>query len=200
MHALQNIAESASTPLTKAPLPSNSPDDRFNGKMYAQEVLAKMVADTIGWKTLVHRLFHMTVESRKVAVDTIKKWKDMKAEELMDLHGWDKKKANKFLNSASTRASQINKIAAAINAGMSYNTLKDAWKCSDPEELSIEALYKTAQEFMGAQSTRGRKPDALLIKLHKWMEQQKKNQEPNAEDRKVMEELVSLYNRLAPQE
>lgn len=195
MHALQNIAESASTQVTKAPLPSNSPDDRFNGKMYAQEVLALMVAQASGWKEAVHKLFHMTVEARKVAVESIKKWKEMTAEELMDRHNWDKKKANKFLNSATTRASQINKIATAINAGMTYELLGTQWKCPDPENLSVDSLYETAKEFMGAQANRGRKPDPLLIKLHKWMEQQKKN-EPNAEDRKVMEELNSLYNRL----
>ncbi len=196
MHALQTIRETGSLPMTKAPTPTESKDDRDTGKVFAQEVLGLMISQAAGWKPVVQKLFGMTVEARTVAVEQIGKWKSIKVEELMDTHKMDERAAKKFLNSAGTRMSQITKIAKAINGGMTEETLSVYWKCSDPLELSIDAIYKCAVEFLGADA-RGRKPDTLLVKLGKWIEVQKKNPDPNAEDRRVMDELLSVYNRLA---
>lgn len=197
-HSLQTIAETGSKPMQKAPLPDESHDDRTTGKLVAQEAIGLMLAQHAGWKPIVHRLFTLTIEARKVLADSLAKWRAACIEGTADLHGMSEKDAKKMVNSAAVRLSQINTICKALNGGMTYDTLTHAWECSDPQELSIEAIYKTAKEFSGADA-RGRKPDTLLVKLGKWIEAQKKGAtDMSAEDRQILDEIVKLHNTLAP--
>lgn len=197
MHALAAIEQNMARPMTKTPIPNETYDDRTQGKLKAQEVIGLMIHQHAGWKDQVHGLFTLTVEARKVMSEQLSAWRKACTEGTADLHGMDTKKAKKFVNSASTRISQINTIIKALNGGMTYDTLREAWKCDDPQELSIESVYSTAKEFAGADA-RGRKPDTLLVKLGKWIEVQKKGMDADAsaEDRKVLDDLIQLHNRL----
>ena len=197
VHSIQKIRETGSLPMAKAPLPTESVDDRTKGKLFAQEVIALMVGQSAGWKDKVHALFGMTVEARTVFIDALDKWKKAVTDGVEELHGMDEKRAKKFMNSASVRLSQMRGICKAINGGMTYETLKEAWKCPDPENLSIESVYDTAKAFNGA-GAKGRTPDSMLVKLGKWIEAQKKtiNDDASAEDAAVLREMVELHNRL----
>ncbi len=194
MHALQNIAETGARPMQKAPLPVNSHDDRTTGKLMAQEVIGLMIAQHAGWKDHCHRLFTMTIEGRKVLMQALADWRKACVEGTAELHGMDDKAAKKLVNSSATRLSQFNTICKALNGGMTYDTLREEWNCNDPQELSIEAVYKTAKEFAGADA-RGRKADTLLVKLGKWIAVQEKGAADfTAEDRKIMDDMIKVFN------
>lgn len=193
-HALQTIANLGSRPMQKQPLPDNTHDDRTIGKLKAQEIIGLMLSQHAGWKDHCHAMFTLTIEARKVLVEALQKWRTACIEGTADLHGMSEKDAKKMINSSATRLSQFNTICKALNGGMTYDTLREAWKCDDPQELSIESVYHTAKQFAGADA-RGRKPDTLLVKLGKWIEVQKKGAtDMTAEERQLLDDLLKLYN------
>lgn len=194
MHAMQVIANSGSLPMTKQPLPTEAPDDRTKGKLFAQECIALVVGQAAPWLELSRRAFEMTVEARKVAVEQMDRWLKQKREELADLHDSDAKTAAKRINSATTQLSKMRTVINAINSGMTHETCANYWNNAF-SELGFDAIVEVARTFSNSKA--GRKPDTLLVKLGKWIEVQKKGTIETAEDRALLDELIKFYNSKA---
>lgn len=196
-HALKTIEEGKYKPMTKQQIAKDTYDDRTTGKLFAAEVTGLVMSQAVSWGDKARQLLGMTIEARTAAVEALNKWKRDLKEGLIELHGMDKPRATKFINSATTQVSKINKIAEAMNGGMDEAMLRQRWGFSDGiENLGYECFVETARELCG--SAAGRKPDTLLVKLSKWIEAQKKGADKfTAEDRKIMDELVKFYNQVS---
>lgn len=191
-HALASIERNRALPMTKQPIPNESPDDRTTGTLFAQEIIALQVGQAVTWGQLAHRAFGMTIEARKVTMERLDKWLKAKREETSEVTDVDDKTARKRVNSATTQLSNMRTIMHALNAGMTYETLAAYHKCNDPENLGFAAIVELARTF--SKSTAGRKPDTLLVKLGKWLEVQKKGTPETAEERQLLDDLIKFYN------
>lgn len=192
-HAMAKIERTKSAPMTKQPAPTEAPDDRTKGKLFAQECIALVIGQASPWLDLTRRAFDMTVEARKVAVDQLDRWIKAKRDELAQIHDTEDKVARKRLNSATVQLSKMRTCIKAMNGGMTRDTCAEYWK-NTFDNLGFDAVVEVARTF--SDSKAGRKPDSLLVKLGKWIEVQKKGVE-TAEDRALMDELLKFYNTKA---
>jgi len=194
--SMAGIAESGSLPITKQPLPAEGLDARMLGNNLALEVVALATMDQNRWHRVAWQIIKGTTDMRAAYLKAIKKQQLVMKDAVEDAHG-DDKTARRQLASATVNISCCNTIATAFNAGATVEGMVEYFRVSDPENLGFQKLVEYARTF--SQSKAGRKPDPILVKLHKWIEANKKDPSTlTAEDLKVLTELQDLYKRLAP--
>jgi hypothetical protein len=193
------IADSGSLPITKQPLPAEGLDAKMQGNVLADEVMALATMDQNRWHRIAWTIIRMTTDARAAYLKAIKKRLSTAKEAVEEAHGEGAKNEQKMLRSATTQVSNCNTIANAFNAGATIEGLVEFHKVSDPENLGFLKLVEYARTF--SKATAGRKPDPLLVKLHKWLEANKKTTDTlTAEDLAVLRELTDVYKRLAAEQ
>lgn len=196
-HPAQTIATMGALPFTKQPTPAEGTDARMQASLLTAETMALIKGQSIQWHAVAWKIIGMTTDGRAAYVKMLDK--ELAAlRESVENHetlNYDEKAARKLVASATTKASECRTIANAFNGSANKEGLAEYFHVSDPENLNFQMILEYARTFN--KSAAGRKPDTLLVKLGKWIEVQKKSPEPNAEDQRVMQELLSLYNRLA---
>ena len=194
-HAMQSIANGGMTPFTKQPVHNEGADARMRGNVLAQETIALVRTQDTKWQDIAWSIINLPTDGREAYIKALDKQLEAMRDDVQGFHGYDDKTTKKTVATATVRVSQCRTIAKGFNAGGSIEGLQAFYNIDDPKGLGFIMLYQYAQTF--SKSVAGRKADTLLVKLGKWIEVQKKAQtEPNAEDQKVMQELISLHNRL----
>jgi hypothetical protein len=193
------IAESGSMPIQKQEIPDIGRDQRMMGNTLAQEVLAHARNAAQSWAGFAWRVIkELTTDGRVAFLRAIKdNLDDMR--KANEQEGFDAKLMRKRIASATVYVSQLNTIANAFNGGASVEGLAAYHGVNDPENLGFVMIYEYAQIF--SKSAAGRKRDALIVKLGKWLDGQKKEIDQfTAEDRAVYATLVAKFNELKPAE
>jgi hypothetical protein len=194
-HPNQSIADGALQQFTKPPIHNEGRDARMMGNVLAQETIALVRTQDTKWQDIAWQIIGLPTDGREAYIKALDKQLEAMREDVQTFHGYDDKTTKKTVATATVRVSQCRTIAKGFNAGGSIEGLQAFYNIDDPKGLGFNMLYQYAQTF--SKSVAGRKADTLLVKLGKWIEVQKKQStEPNAEDQKVMQELINLHNRL----
>ena len=198
-HPLQNIAESGAQPMTKVVALRTGNPDKTSGMMWAQTAIALCMGQQSPWSKLAFELFSLNIEQREAAIKAWRSWKSEKTKAFKNgeeqTPRMDAKTFGKVLNTATTRLSHMTKISEAITSGMDIEAVAHHFhiKEQDVAGLSVDMLYEVAQKFAGTKA--GRKPDAFLVKLGKFLEAASKAGIPDSDldhYNKVVEYVNSL--------
>lgn len=199
-HHMAAIAAGGLTPMKKAPIFNEGRDARVDGNMLAQQTIALARTQDQTWQNIAWSIIGLTTDGRAAYITALDKNLRAMKDEVEEFHSMEQKAARKLVNSATVNISRCRTIANAFNGGASSDGMKAHYNVDDPTGLGFIMIYNYAQTF--SKSAAGRKPDLLLVKLGKWIEAQKKGLSVDnpKEDHDVMQELISLYNRLTPSE
>lgn len=197
VHPMQQFAELGATPVPKV-MELRSAAPGRNGAFWAQQAIALCMGQATQWTQLAHELWNFTTEEREAA---IKAWRDWKTAKIKARKSgeeqspkMDDKAFNRIMATATQRISNMSTIAKALDSGMTKGATAQYFSINieDVPALGIDSLLEVARTF--SKSTVGRKPDAFMVKLGKFMEQAKKNlTDADMDDyNKVVEFLNSL--------
>ena len=173
-------------PMRKADLPTESRDDRMAGSMLAHEAVALAMGDSVKWRTLAVRVINLTVEARKVFIETLKDSGKM----MRDAHksaGFEKKFTAAQINSFNVQLSKLRQVANAWNKGGDLHGMAvflnskqedEAKHVSETDILAnagFEAFVTYARTF--SEGKPGRPPQSWMTKAQKWLETNKPDED-----------------------
>jgi hypothetical protein len=198
---METIRTSGSLPMKKAPIRLESRDDRLQGELLSAEVLAAAKGHDNIWLAFAWRVIDMTPEARDVFVNRIKAEKSAMTKGQTEA-GVDEKTAKSRTATFGVQVSRLTGIAKAWNAGGSVEGLcdymnqgfTDKSKHAKPEDMRAHAsfigIYEYAKILNG--SGLGRKPDALVVKLAKFIKANTST-DADANDTALIAKLTELY-------
>ena len=206
MHAMQQIAESGSTPMKAKPLPTMTQDDRIKGMTLANEAIALAKGNSNKWRALAITIIGLTVEARGVFLSTIKAERTALTKQQTEAGFTAKGYAKGVTASFSVELSKLATIASAFNGGASVSGWREyinkmqedkTKHATDDAEVLEHAGYETLVSYARtfSQSSAGRKADDWVTKFGKFLERNK----PDADDDKMQqhyEAAVKLYNSM----
>lgn len=198
-HPLQKFATEGAQQLIKVEQLRAAAPGR-NGAFWAQQAIALCMQQATAWTQLAHELFPMTTEEREAAIKAWRDWKTAKVKARKSGEEqspkMDDKMFNRIMATATQRLTNMSTIAKALDSGMTTGGIAQfyAINVEDVGDLSIDALYQVALTF--SKSVAGRKPDAFLVKLGKFLEKNKPTAESPEQDIADYNKVVSFLNSL----
>lgn len=214
VHALQTISETGSRPMTKATIPAEGTDARMQGSTLCAEVMAA-IKGPAPWRGFAIRIINMTVDARSAFL------KAMKAE-LTDLRKRnseaianlakdgtpdpskeDTKLARQRVASATVEASKLQTIAVAFNGAATVEGLIEHAASTGRvkgstitlDQVGYEVIVEYSRQFR--ESTAGRKADPFIVKVGKWLDQNKPNDDADNATQAQYAAFVALHTKLA---
>lgn len=187
-------------------------DDKSAGNTLALETLALAKGQARPWSALAARIFDLTVEGRAFYVKALANdVKAVKAAVVADTE-CSTKAAGKLMRTAGVRISQCKRIAQAIDAGMTKETVVVAWlpkrehtetayaaQVADTVQyfgdyIGFDLIADVANKFLPS-SGKGRPKLAWIAKMAKWLEQNPA-EEDDVVAGKQYDAIVKLVNTL----
>lgn len=155
---------------------SNITGYEAQGHAVAASLIGYIKAHAGDLRRIVHSLWALEDNARQAAHKALTQFRNEARKNAVStlayVEGYSKKDWQRMANSANTRASQMQTIIRAMRIGMTPNTIEDALKIPDPENVGFDVVYQCAKTFLASQakSNAGRKPDAWEVKLRKWLD------------------------------
>lgn len=186
-------------------------DDKSQGNNLALETLALCKGQARPWSSIANRLFDLTIEGRAFYVKALSNDLKETGRTVVDAHDVSDKRAKKLTASAMVRVSQCKKIANAITAGMTretvvrswlaqkdhtdatYNGLVDQAVADFENTVGFDAVQEVAGQFVQS-SGKGRPKLGFAAKLAKWLEQNAPEDE--SPELAVYAQVVDVVNKV----
>ena len=206
MHAMQQIASTGSTPVTRTPVSTIGLDAKMIGNNLANEVIATVYMQASPWHGFAVRLIAMPNDARAQFLAATEAWlKDMRKRNSESIAAVDRtgkpdptksdtKRAGALVNSATVQVSKLRTIASAFAGAATVEGLIEHAKLHGRvkgtitlDDIGFEVMVEDSRLF--SKSKAGRPTDAWVVKLSKWLD---KNPPAEGED-------DTMYNEISKQ-
>lgn len=192
VHAMQDIANTGSLPMSKTPLKTVGTDAMMQATALTAELMAYVRGQAPKWHGFAVRIINLTTDGRAAFIKQLKEqtaeMRKANADALavLDKAGKpdpsksDNKTASGRVRSALVEVSKLSTIANAFNSGATIEGLIEHHATTgrqQSEGLTLEHVgYEVMVEYarLFSKSGAGRKADPWLVKFGKWLESQGK--------------------------
>jgi hypothetical protein len=198
---VSKIAQAAKQATIREQSPDQSAGYHAQGFALASSFFGVIKAHQMDLGRFVRDAWPLSVEARAYALKTLGEFVKQARENAklsQPAAGIDPKAWGRIARTASTRVSQFGAILRAMNAGMNHQTLCEFYKIEDPEHLTFDSVLEVARGLNASSgSNAGRKPDAFLMRLAKWMN--RNTDELSDDDRKAYNKVMKLIGDMLPE-
>lgn len=185
-HSMQTIARTGSTPMTKAPLPTEGKDATLQATTMIAEIMAHIRSDANVWHKWTLTLMRGTTDMRAAFIKGLAvHLKDMRKANTDAIAQLGKdgkpnptkeetKLGGKLVGTATQYVQKLKSVAHAFNSGASEEGLEAYIRTRNrtpgkADDVSWFIIVEYADTFKESDA-RGRKADPFAVKLAKWLD------------------------------